>query len=920
MKKHLHFLLSLAVVLCIANQSKAQSILIHYWHFNNAPISAVYHNPGIPSIKADYSRIDTNKALFVYHLVAGTSSTYAGYEDFVATVTADYEKGSDEESQNKEKNGHEIMNIVSAHTIQFSPDITASSVLQRVSGVSIENSHSGKQYAIIRGMDKKYNSTLVNGVKIPSPDDRDRFVPLDLFPAELLERLEVIKTLSPSMEGDGTGGVVNIVMKNAPDKLMFDANIGFGYTTILQTQDFLNYAHNYQNWRSPIEISGPGVNANPGQGTFPMGSLVTYPLNHPLNSVYGFTVGNRFYKNKLGLVVSGSYQNTYQAYNTIAYLQSSTVPPSLNKSTPLQQNFSDLYVRQYSTQSDRLGLMSKLDYEINDKTSLSLFATYIELDQFRVRQTSDSTLGGHSINGYTYYNEIATKIETRSTYQSIYNLTLQGKHKFASNLLMDLSLVTSEAKQQMPDDASYTVRMPVNIDNNVVSIGTPEVGKMSRDWFRNTDKDLSGYLNMHYSPGFLPGLKMIDFGGLYRHKNRDNYANRYSFDPTVTDTVHGANNQPYTGNPMNNKYFFLNSRSPLGSTNDPGIYTYKEDIIAYYIQLNYDITKRINLFGGLRVENTNGGYVSDLSPALPGKSANYIYTDFLPSAQFKFQITDKSAIRAAYFRSIYRPAFGDLVPNKQTTVYDEYDFIGNPNLLHTVIDNIDLRYELFSKGLDQLMIGVFNKVIQNPIEYEIGREDQTTDAVSPNNFGTANNYGIELVFRKYFGNFGISGNYTFTNSQITTWKQLYYIDSTDPKKPIGKPDSIQQTRPLVGQAANIGNISLLYRGKRSKIEAQLAFTYTGERINLLSPYHNLDLWQKPTVGLDFSIQKQFGTHITIYLKANNLLNSGYELFIKNPNSAYSGDSKLRFQESANYVTVEKDFYKPSFLAGFKFKL
>ncbi len=91
MKKHLHFILSLAVVLCLAGQSKAQSILIHYWHFNNAPISAVYHNPGIPAIKADYSRIDTNKALFVYNRIPAASSTYAGYEDFVATVSTDYD-------------------------------------------------------------------------------------------------------------------------------------------------------------------------------------------------------------------------------------------------------------------------------------------------------------------------------------------------------------------------------------------------------------------------------------------------------------------------------------------------------------------------------------------------------------------------------------------------------------------------------------------------------------------------------------------------------------------------------------------------------------------------------------------------------------------------------------------------------------
>ncbi len=78
-------LLTLACFILLAAQTHAQT-LIHYWHFNN--FTGVYHNPGIPAIKADYSIIDTNKALFVYHLITGASSTYAGYEDFVNPVAS----------------------------------------------------------------------------------------------------------------------------------------------------------------------------------------------------------------------------------------------------------------------------------------------------------------------------------------------------------------------------------------------------------------------------------------------------------------------------------------------------------------------------------------------------------------------------------------------------------------------------------------------------------------------------------------------------------------------------------------------------------------------------------------------------------------------------------------------------------------
>jgi outer membrane receptor for ferrienterochelin and colicin len=101
-----------------------------------------------------------------------------------------------------------IVNVVSAQAIQVSPDITVANVLQRVSGVTLERSTNGDgRYAILRGMDKRYNYTLVNGIKIPSPDPYNRYVPLDIFPADLLQRLEVTKALTPSMEGDAIGAV-----------------------------------------------------------------------------------------------------------------------------------------------------------------------------------------------------------------------------------------------------------------------------------------------------------------------------------------------------------------------------------------------------------------------------------------------------------------------------------------------------------------------------------------------------------------------------------------------------------------------------------------------------------------------------------------------------------------------------------------
>ena len=117
------------------------------------------------------------------------SETNAGELNEVS-VSAKGDGSSEKTARRIEQKALQLVNVVSGKAIQISPDLTVANVIQRVSGVSVERSSSGDgQYAILRGMDKRYSYTLVNGIKIPSPDNKYRYVPLDIFPAELLERL-----------------------------------------------------------------------------------------------------------------------------------------------------------------------------------------------------------------------------------------------------------------------------------------------------------------------------------------------------------------------------------------------------------------------------------------------------------------------------------------------------------------------------------------------------------------------------------------------------------------------------------------------------------------------------------------------------------------------------------------------------------
>lgn len=167
-----------------------------------------------------------------------------------------------------------VVNVMSAKAMELSPDITVANVIQRMSGVTVERNSSGEgQYAILRGMDKRYNYTLINGVKIPSPDNKNRFVPLDIFPSEMLDRLEVTKSLTADMEGDGIGGAVNLVMKDAPSERQFTANLSTGYNAMYFDRDFQSFNYGDIAKQSPYEAMGKPEDYKVTMDNFRMSNL-----------------------------------------------------------------------------------------------------------------------------------------------------------------------------------------------------------------------------------------------------------------------------------------------------------------------------------------------------------------------------------------------------------------------------------------------------------------------------------------------------------------------------------------------------------------------------------------------------------------------------------------------------------------------
>ena len=765
-----------------------------------------------------------------------------------------------------EKSSMNVVNVMSAKAIELSPDMTVANAVRRMSGVTVERNSSGEgRYAILRGMDKRYNYTLVNGVKIPSPDNKNRFVPLDIFPSEMLDRLEVTKSLTADMEGDGIGGAVNLVMKDAPGKLEVSANLASGYSAIFFDRDFESFNHRAGQKMSPYERLGRPEDYAVTMDDFTTENLHLKSSRPRPDFVGGFSFGNRYFGGRLGLMAAISYQNLFRGKDTELYY----MPGASGNGT---EN------RTYSEEQNRLGLHTKLDYRLDRRNKLMLYAGYMDFSESEVRN-------GRNRKDWT--------VKMQWNRQYIFNTTLKGEHAFldGDRLKLDWSAVYSKAYNTSPDNARIYINMQQTHLYNTDSA--------EKRWEHNSDRDFAGYVNLSYT--IYPGIEStmtLKAGGMYRNKIRDSFFNEYTFDSAT-----GRENLQYYGEDWTNFDELLLEPRRYGNIGDPLNYDAWENIAAGYMMAKYE-WNGLEVIAGVRAEHTDQGYRLDF-PRQTESEGSQDYVDILPSLHIKYAIHDNANLRFSYGRSINRPGFFEIVP--YTILNEDYDEKGNPKLEHTVADNLDLRYEFFPRSSEQFMVGLFWKKLQNPIETGLINEGQAT-FITPMNFGDATNAGVEVDIMKYFSWFGIKANYTYTNSSITTNKRVR--EGTEVK-------TVNQTRPLYGQAAHVANLSLLFNFPKYGIEAQLSGSYTGRRLSEISNWFDNDIWEAGYAELDASVEKSFRSGLSIFAKASNLLDSPVLRFI-NPNSL---TESLKDYPRYNGAVIErKEWHGISLVIGMRFNL
>jgi TonB-dependent receptor len=765
-------------------------------------------------------------------------------------------------SRDRERNAANMLNVISAQAMERSPDINAANVLQRMSGVTVQRSDGGEEaYAVIRGMSPRYNNTLLNAIKIASPDAKNRYVQLGIVPSDILSSIEISKSLTPDMEGDATGGTVNMVVKDAPDKTSFKATASLGYSQLFFDEKYVAFPTGDIQDKSPIQRNPPGYVAQPGD--FSRSNLDFWNRQALPTTLAGFSFTHRYLHDHLGVVVADNVQNQY--FGNISF--QAGVSPGADTTGRLHPTDADNF-KTYTNQLNN-GLVGHLDYVINEKNKINLdnFYLYSYLAQSRIDVDNIVVGTGYAGPGtgqfFSYW-------QSRTQYLYVENVKLSGEHVLSPSFRFDWAGVYSEAGNRQPDVATINTVYLIDVNPSGQLTQTANFfDGVSRSWQNNHDNEYSGIANLNFHHSWNNSELQLKAGGLYRYESRTNTQDDYNLVPPTTNSGGGAASKPVWDNINDAQWVVFNSS---GTGYNPNNYKATETIYAGYAVARFK-SRRWEAGGGLRVEHTDDEWNIRVHIATSPSYGGQIYEDFLPSAFIKLEMSSREFLHFSYFRSIARPNYYELVPAPgplSSTSGSRNE--GNPYVDHSVADNFDVRFELFPKGEQHLFVGAFYKHIQNPIELQLESSGSGVYDTKPLNSFPANNLGGEVSFTQYWGRFGVTGNYTYTHSTI----------SSDQLTPQGK--TVQPTRPMQGQTDHIVNLSLLYKDTKHGAFAQLAYEYIGNTLASTGQYAGADNYQRPENILAFSCEKDIRKHFTVFAKLNNLLNT--------PNAQYVQQSVL----------------------------
>lgn len=817
---------------------------------------------------------------------------------------------------NQQKSNPNITNIVSSDQVGRFPDDNIGDAIKRIPGITMQNDQGEARNIIVRGLAPELNSVTLNGDRIPSAEGDNRRVQMDLIPADMIQTIEVNKTLTSDMDADAIGGSVNLVTRAAPNGERISATLAGGY--------------------NPIREKGAYT-----------GSLV---------------YGNRFANNKLGVVLSGSFRsNDFGSDNVEAVWA--------------KDDFDNVYIeehdiRRYDVKRVRRSFSGALDYKINARHQLTFNSMYNWRDdwenRFRNRTRAIEPLYDANDNIIGYEGSVRRQTKggidnnrvqsRRLEEQKVQRYAVGGDHLLGNQLDMDWTVSYARASEFRPNER-YVEYQSEDLTFN--SFGTSEqpvfiplvaenlANSTLREFSENTDKtsedELGFRLNFRLPLSVVSGQKgRLRFGVRVRikEKERNNIWNEYSpiGDEYETLTSSGVRLQTFNGENWqpNSKYVpgsFL-SRDVLGGLNLnnaslfekeivpseflPLNYTANENITAAYLRWDQDITSKFSVIAGLRVERTAIDYSANIildEEDLEGKrTVENDYTDLFPSITLKYDVNRNFVLRAAVTTATARPNYYSLSPFVSLLPGDEEINAGNAQLKASYAWNYDLMAEYYFKSVGLISGGVFFKKINNFIYRH--RDEAFTNAkfaeLFPdlaNPIPAGNNwlltqdrngeevsvYGLEVALQrqldflpgKFLRNFGIYTNYTYTKSRA---EGIFSLDG-DRREDVMLP----------GTAPHMFNASLSWENKL--VSARVSLNHAAAYLDELGGDAFYDRFYDKQTFLDLNASYKFSRYFRVFAEANNLTNQ-----------------PLRYYQGISSRTMQMEYYRPRYNLGVKFDM
>lgn len=622
-----------------------------------------------------------------------------------------------------------------------------------------------------------------------------------------------------------------------------------------------------------------------------------------LNQSYSIGIGNKveLFNGQLGFNIGATYKAKYKYYDdgeTGRYKLTGNVSDVDNLT--LLQKTSD-------TRGDEIrnwGILGNLTYLFNKNNQLGFVYMYNQ----------------NGVNSSRYQNGIKPDDDPNiflNIYQTQYiqrdmsNLQLKGNHTIPALAMLNFNWVASRAESNMvtPDLRVFTNDYFINdktrfydadgndITDYVVSeeLNESDIENEFPGFSSSTYQDTSYTISMNLYPAptryyremnevnenyianfsipFNKGSKKeskVMFGGSYVHKERRMDERRFSFVPQGLGFDGNSENYFSDENMVvvpGEPFQYLRDDTELRNS-----YRAKETDVAAYAMVDWKITKALKVVAGGRVETTNI-YTESLDPSQDKGELKRV--DILPALNVSYGLTENMNIKAAASRSLARPTFRELAPFSNYDFEDGFVYVGNTTLDRALVNNIDLRWEVYPKSGEIFSVSAFYKNFDSPIEKVINPEAANVE-ITWKNVEFARLYGIELEARKNLSfiskslkDFNLGANLTLVKSETSIDEgELEQIRAQDP--------TASSTRDMFGQAPYVVNAFLNYTNPTVGLEANVTYNVNGPRMVLVIQGATPNVYEQTFNSLNLNVSKSIGKHFRISFVVKNLLNDRKE--------------------------------------------